>query len=482
MVELLNTASEVYQDELSKNEAAVAFLENRGINLELAPKFEIGFSTGKCLNDLIRTNGNDLYSLGLLNDKKQERNRNRLMFPIRDCDGNLIAFNGRAISEAEDIKYLLSPEYAGFFKSQILYNLHHAKDYIKAENNVYLTEGVFDTIAFHSFGKNNAVCALGSDITAEQVRLLSEYTTNFTFAFDGDKTGFKKAYKNAIVIKEVMEQIDANFNSKENIKFLIFSEERDPGDYLKDGDLSSFTEIVSDPKTGIDFIKIKCQNPEYKAIYEKLIKVKEHDENYENIPKWVKARVLSQVDILEVVSDYVELKKVGTAYKSLCPFPDHDENTPSFVVTPSKNICKCFGCDSGGNAISFVAEIEGVTYSKAIQILKDKYDLQGIDDFKETSVPGMNENSKSVHYDRKLFEYSKGLFNYLDDNKIDKRQINQELLATALKQNNFKESDAVKVLDYLVQFESEKYLKYLSLSGGIKHGNYKYAGAGTIER
>ena len=84
-------------------------------------------------------------------------------------------------------------------------------------------------------------------------------------------------------------------------------------------------------------------------------------------------RLLS-VDIVDVVSEYVQLKKTGVNYKACCPF--HNEKTPSFVVSPAKNICHCFGCGKGGNPISFIMEIEKCDFTQACKILGGKYGIQ----------------------------------------------------------------------------------------------------------
>ena len=80
--------------------------------------------------------------------------------------------------------------------------------------------------------------------------------------------------------------------------------------------------------------------------------------------------IKSRLGIYEVVSQYVQLKKAGHNYKGLCPF--HNEKSPSFVVSPEKQICHCFGCNKGGDIFSFVQELEGVSFTEAMQILADR--------------------------------------------------------------------------------------------------------------
>jgi DNA primase len=88
------------------------------------------------------------------------------------------------------------------------------------------------------------------------------------------------------------------------------------------------------------------------------------------IPRGFSEELLNQADILRIVGDYVSLKKAGSNYKACCPF--HNEKTPSFNVNPSKGIFKCFGCGKGGNAITFVMEIEGAPFPEAVKIVAEK--------------------------------------------------------------------------------------------------------------
>ena len=84
-------------------------------------------------------------------------------------------------------------------------------------------------------------------------------------------------------------------------------------------------------------------------------------------------RIKEAANIVDVVGDYVTLRRAGTSYKGLCPF--HNEKTPSFIVTPSKNICKCFGCGGGGDSISFIMKMENLSYLDALRFLAKKFGI-----------------------------------------------------------------------------------------------------------
>ena len=85
-------------------------------------------------------------------------------------------------------------------------------------------------------------------------------------------------------------------------------------------------------------------------------------------------RIMEAANIVEVVSDFVSLKKSGANYKGLCPF--HNERTPSFYVSPSRGICKCFSCGKGGNPVGFIMEHEQMTYPEALRWLAKKYNIE----------------------------------------------------------------------------------------------------------
>ena len=85
-------------------------------------------------------------------------------------------------------------------------------------------------------------------------------------------------------------------------------------------------------------------------------------------------RIMDAAQIVDVVSDFVTLRKAGVNYKGLCPF--HDDRTPSFVVSPSKGLCKCFACGKGGNAVHFIMEHEQLSYPDALRYLARKYNIE----------------------------------------------------------------------------------------------------------
>ena len=85
-------------------------------------------------------------------------------------------------------------------------------------------------------------------------------------------------------------------------------------------------------------------------------------------------RIYAAADIVEIIGDYVTLKRKGVNYQACCPF--HNEKTPSFVVSPSKGVFKCFGCGKAGNAVTFVMEHEGISYPEALKAVAKRYGIE----------------------------------------------------------------------------------------------------------
>ena len=95
------------------------------------------------------------------------------------------------------------------------------------------------------------------------------------------------------------------------------------------------------------------------------------------IPQETVDRILDLAQVEDVIGDFVTLKRAGATYKACCPF--HNEKTPSFVVSPSKGIYKCFGCGKSGTAVGFVMEHENMTYVEALKYLAKKYHIEVVE-------------------------------------------------------------------------------------------------------
>jgi len=182
--------------------AGRAVIERRGISPEMLEQFSLGVAADRWdgLLSLIRSKGlreRDFAEAGLLKPRDSggmyDAFRNRLMFPIHDAAGRVVAFGGRKINEADEPKYINSPETRLFNKSQTLYGLHQAARAIQQERTALITEGYTDTIACHQAGIRHAVATLGTALTREHAGILGRYAQRIVLLFDGDDAGQRAA-------------------------------------------------------------------------------------------------------------------------------------------------------------------------------------------------------------------------------------------------------------------------------------------------
>ncbi len=246
----------------SLNSSARKYLKDRGLTEDIIKTFGIGYAPSDW--DKLYTH---LLSLGMTSDtilkaglvKKSEKSnkyydrfRNRIIFPIHDITGKLVAFTGRTLEKRDDIaKYMNSPETPVFHKSDILYAFHLAKDSIRKLDFVIIAEGQFDVIAMHMAGFKNTVAISGTALSEKQISKLSRFTKNVLFALDSDEAGINSMLKYAPLLYKL------NFD----IKVLHLNEGEDPADLLiKDNSGALIKERVRNSKDLIDFCIIRFKN------------------------------------------------------------------------------------------------------------------------------------------------------------------------------------------------------------------------------
>ena len=211
---------------------ALNYALGRGMNKYILTTFGVGFApdTWDSLVKAMRAKGytdQELKDSGLVtvsqkNGNLFDRFRGRLMFPIIDVRGNIIAFGGRIIkNDKEAAKYLNSPETLIFNKRKNLFGLNLAKK--TKQDYLILVEGNIDVVALHQYGFDNAVASLGTSLTEEQALLLSRYTEQVVLIYDGDEAG-QRATQRAIPILE---------KAGIGVKVLQIRDAKDPDEFLK---------------------------------------------------------------------------------------------------------------------------------------------------------------------------------------------------------------------------------------------------------
>jgi DNA primase len=182
-------------------EAARTYLAGRGFGSEVAKRWRLGYAPGKrgALTEYLATQGFARdeaidANLAMAGDRGEVKDRffNRLMFPISDLQGRVIAFGGRVIGEGQP-KYLNSSDTPIFHKSANMYAIDRAKSSIVATGTAVVVEGYTDVIALHEAGIANAVATLGTALTAQHVKLLGRFAKRIVYLFDGDEAGMRAA-------------------------------------------------------------------------------------------------------------------------------------------------------------------------------------------------------------------------------------------------------------------------------------------------
>lgn len=182
------------------------------------------------------------------NTRTFDRFRNRVIFPIHNVSGKVIAFGARILkTDKNQPKYLNSPETEVYHKSSILYGIYQAKNEIRTKDVCYLVEGYTDVVSLHQAGIHNVVASSGTSLTLEQIRLIARFTQNITVLYDGDAAGIKASLRGMDMILE----------EGLNVKLVVFPEGEDPDSYVQKIGSEAFVKHIE--QNASDFITFKAE-------------------------------------------------------------------------------------------------------------------------------------------------------------------------------------------------------------------------------
>lgn len=223
LLEIHLAAARFFQNQLLYGEGgamARGYLEQRGLTRQTIDTFLLGYAPDRwdALYRFLREKGYgdaELSTAGLIVEREHappgersyyDRFRNRLIFPIRDPQGQVIGFGGRALAEDQQPKYLNSPQTPLFDKGAVLYGLDQAAAAIRREGRAILVEGYFDVIVAHQYGFQNVVAPMGTALTPTHVHLLKRLTQRLFLALDADAAGAMAMQRGFEVIREAMDE------------------------------------------------------------------------------------------------------------------------------------------------------------------------------------------------------------------------------------------------------------------------------------
>ena len=247
LLEILGEASRYYKDQLRSHTDAsttIAYLKQRGLTGEIAAQFDLGYApTG--WDNLSSTAGNEekldlMVKAGLISKRESgghyDRFRARVIFPIHDSKGRVIAFGGRLLDKGEP-KYLNSPETPVFHKGSELYNLHRARSAIAQQQMSIVVEGYMDVLALAQHGIDHCVATLGTATTATHLQRLFRLAPSIVFCFDGDRAGRDAAGRALEIALPLLE-------SGRQVSFLFLPDGEDPDSVIRDQGADTFRTLI----------------------------------------------------------------------------------------------------------------------------------------------------------------------------------------------------------------------------------------------
>jgi len=264
---ILNFAKNFYIQQLHESDegqaVGLSYFKERGFTGEIRKKFELGYSldTWDAFSKVALEKGYSsqlLEKAGLLIHKEgsqtagYDRFRGRVIFPIHNVAGKVIAFGARILKSdkskaANQPKYLNSPETEVYHKSDVLYGIFQAKNAIRQLDHCYLVEGYTDVISLNQGGIENVVASSGTSLTVEQIRLIGRFTPNVTILYDGDIAGIKAALRGLdLVLEEGL-----------NVSIVLFPDGDDPDSYVRKVGAEAFKTYLK--QNSKDFITFKTE-------------------------------------------------------------------------------------------------------------------------------------------------------------------------------------------------------------------------------
>ena len=443
-LEIYELACKYYQNRLntSLGNNAIDYLTKRKIDRNTISKFRIGLSMSKSsLTEFLLSKNiklDKLISLGISNERGQDLFVNRIMFPLYDLSGNVVAFSGRIYNTHDESKYINTKETNIFKKGNLLYNYHLAKEHLKKSESIIVMEGFMDVIRASVVGINNCVATMGTAFTKEQALLLKKTTNNIILCFDGDNAGDEATDKAIQVLKE----IDVT------PRIIRLEENLDPDEYIlkygKEKFISKIDNTISVVEYRMNRYKKDKNLKDIKDISEYIdLTIKELSNSKDNILVELTLKKLSK----EFDIEYVTLKE------KLETFKKEEKNVPN-KIEPVNNIKRRDKYSNAGRCLLYY-------------MIKDEKILTLV----EEKVPYFNEQEVRILSNEIIYYYHKyGTINEADfisyiSTKDELNKFFKEIINMNLKDNYSKE----EINDYINLVNScPKKMKIESLNKMLK--------------
>ena len=283
LIDVMELATKFFQDQLQSAAGAKAraYLRDRGLTPATQQSFRLGYApeSRNALKEFLASKGVEkaqMEACGLVRHGDDipvsyDYFRDRIMFPIPDSRGRIIAFGGRALAPDALAKYMNSPETELFHKGNVLYNFARARKAIARGGTVIAVEGYMDVIALAQAGFENAVAPLGTALTENQLELLWRMSSEPVLCFDGDGAGLKAAWRAADMALPVIQP-------GRTARFALLPEGKDPDDLVRTEGADAFRQVLADARPLADLLWMRetsggvFDTPERKAELEKTLR------------------------------------------------------------------------------------------------------------------------------------------------------------------------------------------------------------------
>lgn len=433
----------------------LSYFKERGFRDDIIEKFDLGYAKDEWDNftNAALKKGYDLKYLGatgltiVKENKKFDRFKGRVLFPIHSMSGRILGFGGRILTnDKKAAKYLNSPESDIYHKSKILYGIYQAKKEIAKLDNCFLVEGYTDVISFHQSGIENVVASSGTALTPDQIRLIRRLTNNITVLFDGDAAGLRASIRG----------IDLILEQGMNVKVVTFPEGEDPDSFAKshsDDELKEYLESTSQ-----DFINFKVSLLMQEAQNDPVKKaglIRDIVTSISKIPDAIQREVYVQecariMEISERVlfSELAQLLNKEPKPKGKSQNVDPNQPPPEYFMEQEQQAM--MAVKGGGNTVQKINQLD-LLEKEIIRILL-LYGNEEVDFVQQVEVE--NENGKiSLEKEAYTSQVSQELYLNLQDDEIE---FTNEVFRTVYYEliHQINQQDKIEV-DYLVNHENK---------------------------
>ncbi len=334
---ILNAAKDYFAntlwDSTEGRAIGLGYFQERKMTDAILKKFELGFVkdewNGFYTHATKKGHSEEmLEKAGLLivkENKKYDRFRGRIIFPIHNAQGRVVGFGARALKKDDKPKYINSPETAVYVKNQVLYGLFQAKQAIRMAENCFLVEGYTDVTSLHEVGIENVVASSGTSLTEGQIKLIQRFSPTITVLYDGDMAGIKASLRG----------IDMILAQGLNVKMVLLPEGEDPDSYSKALGSEAFKQYLEDKKE--DFIHFKANllaKEAEKDPIKKAESIREIVSSIAVIPDAIKRSVyIKEAGDLLVIEEQVLIGELNKILRKNAKSPSN-YNSEEVILTP----------------------------------------------------------------------------------------------------------------------------------------------------